>query len=104
MHAAIGWLSLARSDLTPMLDRLGTPTLLTTGTNDPMWTSGDARAAAAHLANGALVILPGAGHIGPLLQAAPAVVDLVTTFWRDPAATIAHHRSATTAGSRPPAF
>jgi pimeloyl-ACP methyl ester carboxylesterase len=72
MYRAIGWLSLARPDLTPLLDRLDTPpTLLTTGTSDPMWTTANARAAAAHLANGALVILPGAGHIGPLLQAAP---------------------------------
>jgi pimeloyl-ACP methyl ester carboxylesterase len=101
MSAAIGWLSLTRPDLTPMLDRIATPTLLTTGTNDPMWTTDSARAAAAHLANGALVILPGAGHIGPLLQAAPAVVDLVAAFWRDPAATVAHHRSATATGSRP---
>jgi pimeloyl-ACP methyl ester carboxylesterase len=101
MHAAIGWLSLGRPDLTPVLDRIATPTLLTTGTNDPMWTTGSARGAAAHLANGALVILPGAGHVGPLLQAAPAVVDLVGAFWRDPAATVARHRSATTPASRP---
>ena len=68
-----------------------------------MWTVDSARAAAAHLANGALVVPPGAGHIGPLLQAAPAVVELITAFWHDPAATVAHHRSATAAGSRPPA-
>lgn len=43
-----------------------------------------AQAAAAHLRNGALAILPGSGHIGPLLQAAPDVVALVTAFWRDP--------------------
>lgn len=103
MHAAIGWLSLARPDLTPVLDRLDTPTLLTTGANDPMWTTGNARAAAAHLTNGALVILPGAGHVGPLLQAAPDLVHLVTTFWSDPAASVAHHRSVTATGSRPPA-
>jgi pimeloyl-ACP methyl ester carboxylesterase len=101
MAAAIGWLSLARPDLTPVLGRLDTPTLLTTGTNDPMWTTTNARAAAAHLANGALVILPGAGHIGPLLQAAPALVDLLGAFWSDPAATVAHHLSATTPASRP---
>jgi pimeloyl-ACP methyl ester carboxylesterase len=100
MHAAIGWLSLARPDLTPVLDRLATPTLLTTGEHDPMWTTANAGAAAAHLANGALVILPGAGHIGPLLQAAPAVVELVTAFWSDPAATVAHHRSPTAPASR----
>jgi pimeloyl-ACP methyl ester carboxylesterase len=104
MYAAIRGVSLDRADLTPTLARLATPTLLTTGTNDPMWTTTAATTAAAHLANGALVILPGAGHIGPLLQAAPAVVDLVTAFWSDPATTVAHHRqSATTPASRPPA-
>jgi pimeloyl-ACP methyl ester carboxylesterase len=104
MYAATRGVSLGRPDLTPTLDRLATPTLLTTGTNDPMWTTTDAASAAAHLARGALVILPGAGHIGPLLQAAPAVVDLVTAFWSDPAATVTHHRrSATTPASRPPA-
>ena len=84
MYAAVRWLSLRRPDLTPVLARLDTPTLLTTGVDDPMWTVASARAAAAHLRRGALVILPGAGHIGPLLQAAPAVVDLVTKFWQDP--------------------
>jgi pimeloyl-ACP methyl ester carboxylesterase len=84
MYDAIRWLSLRRGDLTAVLDRLETPTLLTTGANDPMWTATDARASAAHLRNGALAILPGAGHVGPLLQAAPQVAQLVTAFWRDP--------------------
>jgi hypothetical protein len=35
----------------------------------------------------------GAGHIGPLPQAAPDVVTLVTAFWRDPQATISRHRT-----------
>jgi pimeloyl-ACP methyl ester carboxylesterase len=83
-----------------VLGRLDTPTLLTTGQHDPMWTTGNARAAAAHLASGAPVILPGAGYVGPLLQAAPAVIELITAFWSDPAATVAHHRRATAAGSR----
>lgn len=93
MFDAIRWASLRRRDLTPVLDRLGTPTLLATSPDDPMWTTAAATAAAAHLRNGALVILPGPGHIGPLLQAAPAVVTLVTAFWHDPQATIARHRS-----------
>jgi pimeloyl-ACP methyl ester carboxylesterase len=79
MFDAIRWLSLRRRDLTPALDRSGTPALLTTGPDDPMWTTATTRAAA-HLRNGALVILPGSGHIGPLLQATPAVVTLVTAF------------------------
>jgi hypothetical protein len=50
---------------------------------------------------GALVILPGAGHIGPLLHAAPAVVELVTAFWRDPDATLASQRGAATSPRNP---
>ncbi len=101
MYDAIRWLSLRRRDLTDVLDRLDTPTLLTTGPADPMWTTSAARAAATHLRTGALVILPGAGHVGPLLQAAPQVAQLVTTFWRDPEGTITAQnlpRPAETAG------
>ncbi|HEX9041078.1 MAG TPA: alpha/beta fold hydrolase [Trebonia sp.] len=93
MVDAIRWLSLRRRDITPALGRLGTPTLLTTGPADPMWTAAAATAAAARLRDGALVILPGSGHIGSMLQAAPTVAGLVTAFWRDPHATIARHRS-----------
>jgi pimeloyl-ACP methyl ester carboxylesterase len=92
MYAAIRWLSLGRPDLTPVLGTISTPTLLTTGAHDPRWTTTDARAAAAHLPHGALVILPGNGHIGPLLQAPSDVAALVTGFWHDPAAQVAHHR------------
>jgi pimeloyl-ACP methyl ester carboxylesterase len=94
MYAAIRWASLDRPDLTPVLDTISTPTLLTTGAHDPMWTVGNARAAAGHLSDGALVILPGAGHIGPLLQAPSDVTELVTRFWHDPAAQLARHRDA----------
>lgn len=88
MYDAISWLSLRRRDLTDVLDTLDTPTLLTTGPDDPMWTTTAARAAAAHLRAGALVIIPGAGHVGPLLQAAPQVAQLITAFWHDPQRTI----------------
>lgn len=91
MYDAVRWLSLARPDLTDVLDRLETPTLLTTGRDDPMWTVQAARSAADHLRNGALVILPGSGHVGPLLQAPDAVAELVTTFWREPQHTITRH-------------
>jgi pimeloyl-ACP methyl ester carboxylesterase len=93
MFDAIRWLSLRRSDLTVVLDRLETPTLLATNADDAMWTVAAAQSAAAHLRNGALAILPGSGHIGPLLQAAPEVAALLTAFWRDPQATITRHRT-----------
>lgn len=95
MYDAIRWLSLHRRDLTAVLDQIATPTLLTTGLDDPMWTVEAARTAATQLPNGALAILPGAGHIGPLLQATPEVNELVTAFWADPSGTVAvlgaHH-------------
>jgi pimeloyl-ACP methyl ester carboxylesterase len=101
MFDAIRWLSLRRRDLTPELGRLQAPTLLTTNPDDPEWDTAAASAASARLRDGVLVILPGAGRVGPLLQAAPAVAGLVTAFWRDPHATIARQRgeaSRATAG------
>ena len=94
MHDAIRWLSLTRPDLTPVLEKLDAPTLLTTGQDDPMWTVPAAQAAASHLHHGTTAILPGAGHIGPLLHRAPAAADLITAFWREPDATIATQRAA----------
>lgn len=56
---------------------------------------GPAATIAARLRHGAVVVLPGSGHIGPMLQAAPEVASLVTAFRRDPGAVIAEHeRSA----------
>lgn len=101
MYDAVRFLSLQRRDLTSTLDQVDTPTLLTTGPADPMWPTAAARAAAAHLRNGALVILPGEGHIGSLLQAAPAVVELVIDFWRDPRTMIARLQGATPSTPRP---
>ncbi|HEX6873449.1 MAG TPA: alpha/beta fold hydrolase [Micromonosporaceae bacterium] len=95
MTQAIRSVSLDRPDLTDQLSRITAPTLLTTGHDDPMWTTSNARNAASHLANGALVFLPAAGHIGPLLQAAPDVVDLIMAFWRAPDTTVAGRRGAT---------
>jgi hypothetical protein len=66
------WVIYRMSSLTPELDRSRTPTLLTTNPDDPEWAPAAASAAAAHLRDGALVILPGSGRVGPLLQAAPA--------------------------------
>lgn len=84
MLTAIRSVSLARPDLTAVLDRIETPSLLATAADDPMWQVASAQAAAAHLRHGTVAVLPGAGHIGPLLQAAPVVTELVTEFWRDP--------------------
>jgi pimeloyl-ACP methyl ester carboxylesterase len=93
MYDAIRWLSLRRPDLTPVLDRLDTPTLLVTAQDDPMWTVSAAQTAAAHLRHGTMTIVPGAGHIGPMLSRTPAAADLITAFWREPGITITARRA-----------
>jgi len=84
MAGAIQSLSLHRPDLTPLLAKISAPTLIVAAADDPGWTPASAARAASRLPNGACVILPGAGHIAPLFEAAPAVVDLLTAFWADP--------------------
>jgi pimeloyl-ACP methyl ester carboxylesterase len=93
MHTAIASLSLSRPDLAPMLKAIATPVLITTGHNDPMWSVAEAQAATRDLPHAATVVQPGAGHIGPLLQAPEALIDLVTAFWRNPAQTVAGHKA-----------
>ena len=91
MFDAIRWLSLRRPDLTAALDRIDCPTLFTTCPDDPGWTMTAAQAATEHLRNGALVITPGNGHIGPVLR--PSLAEVILEFWRDPGAVVAGHRS-----------
>jgi pimeloyl-ACP methyl ester carboxylesterase len=102
MSGAIGSVSLHRPDLTPLLAKISTPTLICAAADDPNWTPADAARAAGRLPNGTSVILPGAGHIAPLFEAAPAVAELLTAFWANPGAVVtrqgaaaAPHRPAT---------
>ncbi|MFJ5213771.1 alpha/beta fold hydrolase [Streptomyces sp. NPDC088354] len=94
MARAIRSASLDRQDLTPTLTSVPAPTLFAAGAEDTAWTPDDAAAAAARLPRGGWAVLPGAGHVAPLLEAAPAVVDLLTAFWRDPDAVGALHRDS----------
>lgn len=84
MARAIRSASLDRPDLTSALASVLAPTLFAAGADDATWTPDNAAAAAARLPRGGWAVLPGAGHVAPLLEAAPAVVDLLTAFWRDP--------------------
>jgi pimeloyl-ACP methyl ester carboxylesterase len=85
MYLAIRSVSLNRPDLTPVLATITAPTLLVAGTDDLMWTPIQACAAATHLPHGACAVVPGEGHVAPLLEAAPTLVELLTAFWQDPA-------------------
>jgi pimeloyl-ACP methyl ester carboxylesterase len=104
MAGAIQSVSLRRPDLAPLLTTISAPVLICAAADDPTWTPADAASAAGRLPNGAPVILPGSGHIAPLFEAAPALVDMLTAFWADPAAVITRHRAdATTPAPRAPA-
>ncbi len=93
MYLAIQSASLDRADLTPTLATIDAPVLFASGAEDPTWTPTHAAAAAARVPHGASAVLAGAGHVAPLLEAASAVVDLLTTFWADPAAMVAANRA-----------
>jgi pimeloyl-ACP methyl ester carboxylesterase len=104
MAGAIQSISLRRPDLTPLLTKISAPTLICAAASDPTWTPADAASAAGRLPNGAPVIFPGSGHLAPLFEAAPAVVDLLTAFWADPATVVARQRlGATAPAPQPPA-
>lgn len=99
MHTAVRSVSLNRPDLTPALAAVTAPTLMAAGADDKMWLPTEARAAAERLTRGACVIVPGAGHIAPLLQAAPTVMQLLTDFWRDPAGVTTRHAETSSAST-----
>jgi len=94
MSGAIGSVSLHRPDLTPLLAKISTPALICAAADDPNWTPTDAARAAGRLPKGTSVILPGAGHIAPLFEAASAVAELLTAFWANPGAVVTRQRAA----------
>ena len=59
---------------------------------DSMLPPDAARAASRRLPRGWLVVVPTAGHIGPLLRTPEQLGELLTRFWFDPAATVRRHR------------
>jgi pimeloyl-ACP methyl ester carboxylesterase len=87
-------MSLARPDLAPRLPSVRTPTLLVAAADDPVCTPEQMRAAASRLPAGAVAVLPGGGHVGPLLAASTPLAETVTAFWRDPAGVVAARAAA----------
>ncbi|MBJ7595799.1 MAG: alpha/beta fold hydrolase [Candidatus Dormibacteraeota bacterium] len=83
MYLAMRSVMLNRPDLTSALRVVSAPTLVVAGADDSMWTPDRARAAAALPSRGACRVVPGAGHVAPLLDDASALAELITIFWRD---------------------
>ena len=86
MSVAITSISLNRPDLAATLPAVTAATLLVTGADDRMCTPASSEAAVATLRHGRVVIVPGAGHVAPLLEPGSATADAVTAFWRDSSA------------------
>lgn len=92
--------SLTRPNLGPRLAGVPVPTVLVAAANDPLCTPDQAQTTAAHLPAGGVVVLPGGGHVGPLLQAAPQLAKTVFAVWKDPGRFVATHGASSTAPIR----
>jgi len=82
LYRAMRSVMLNRRDLTSALAAVTAPTLMVAGADDAMWTSDQARGAAAVLSRGTYCVVPGGGHVAPLLEGASALTEVLTTFWR----------------------
>ena len=102
MATAIRSASLNRDHASAALAAVEAPTLLVAGTDDELWPPARAQAAGQHLQHGAVVTVPGAGHVAPLLMAAPTLAELLTGFWGDPAGIVRRHALKPTAVTPPP--
>jgi pimeloyl-ACP methyl ester carboxylesterase len=82
LYLAMRSVMLNRRDLRPALGAVTVPTLVVAGADDAMWTPDQARAAATLPSRGSCCVVPGGGHVAPLLDGASALVEALTTFWR----------------------
>lgn len=71
---------LGRTDLTPRLARITTPTLLVAGAEDPMWSPRRAAVAAAQLPDATAIDIDDAGHLPPL-ETPEAFTAAVLDLW-----------------------
>lgn len=74
---------LHRGDLRPVLRELPTPTLMLVGRDDPMNDVEIAEHTAHSMLNASFAVVPGAGHVAPLLTASGDVSSHILNFWQD---------------------
>jgi pimeloyl-ACP methyl ester carboxylesterase len=82
LYLAMRSVMLNRRDVTSELGAVTAPTLVVAGADDAMWTSDQARAAASLPSRGTCCVVPGGGHVAPLLEGASTLTEVLTTFWR----------------------
>ena len=72
---------LHRPDLRPRLPGISTPTLMALAAADPYNDEEEARRAAGSMPHGACAIVPGSGHVGPVVKASPELRELIGSWW-----------------------
>jgi pimeloyl-ACP methyl ester carboxylesterase len=77
---AVVSISLRRPDLSPLLPRVGAPTLFVTGTDHQGWTPRQAEAAGRLLPDGSVAVVPDTAYLTPL-EAPAETLRLVRQFW-----------------------
>ena len=82
LYLAMRSLMLNRRDVTSELGAVTVPTLVVAGADDALWTPDQARAAASLPSRGTYCVVPGGGHVAPLLEGASTLTEVLTTFWR----------------------
>jgi pimeloyl-ACP methyl ester carboxylesterase len=81
MHNAMRSVMLERPDLLDLLARVNVPTQFVAVKDDPLAPVAKAEAAAKLLPQGSTTVIAGRGHVGPLLERAPELAEVVMSFW-----------------------
>jgi pimeloyl-ACP methyl ester carboxylesterase len=81
MHNAMHSVMLDRPDLLHLLPNVKVPTLFLAVKDDPLAPVEKAQAASRLLPQGSSAVVAGGGHVAPLLQSAPELVELIVDFW-----------------------
>lgn len=83
MNRAMTNVMLRRTDLTPLLPAITTPTLMVVPTADRMLPTAQIHDAVAEMPCAAAVKVVAEGHVAPIIASADELARVITGFWRD---------------------
>ncbi len=81
MHNAMHSVMLDRPDLLDLLPNVEVPTQFVAVADDPLAPVEKTQAASRLLPRGSTVVIPGGGHVCPLLRSAPQLAAVIVDFW-----------------------
>ncbi len=83
LYLAMRSVMLNRGDSIDALTSLTMPTMFVKGADDPVWTVEQIQSSASLVPGVVCEVVPGGGHVAPLLDGASDVVELTTAFWAE---------------------